>query len=123
MYLLDTHVLLWWFNDPARLTPKARGVIEDGASTVFVSSASTWEIVIKRSLGKLVAPDRIFDLVETYFSELPITITHTKALANLNRLHDDPFDRLLIAQALADRLTLITSDKRIRQYDVRTLAA
>lgn len=123
MYLLDTHVLLWWFDEPVRLSGKARGVIEDGANTVFVSSASAWEVIIKRSLGKLVAPDRMFDLVETYFTELPITIAHTRTLAELERLHDDPFDRILIAQALTDNLTLITHDKRIRQYDVRTLVA
>ena len=103
-YILDTHILLWWFTDPSKLSPKAQMIIEDRNKLVFVSSVSTWEIIIKKSLGKLEVPSKIFSLIEKEsFQELPVTISHTKELEKLPRHHNDPFDRLLIAQAIKEK--------------------
>lgn len=122
--LLDTHVLLWALADDARLLPSARDRIADGRSSVFVSAVSAWEITIKRALGKLRVPD---DLVEQLrmarFEDLDITIEHALAVADLPDHHRDPFDRLLVAQARVDGLTIVTHDPQVQQYDVAVLPA
>ncbi len=123
-YLLDTHVLLWWFSDPALLSERARDIIADEANTLLVSSVCTWEIVIKRALGKLEVPDEIFDLIpQEGFVELPVTIAHTKTLASLPRYHTDPFDRLLVAQSEYENTPMISRDERMQEYPISIVEA
>lgn len=121
---LDTHVLLWWLADDARLSPTARAAISDGKNHVFVSAAAAWEMVIKSTLGKLDIPSNFeAALTANRFEPLPITIPHSLAVANLPHHHNDPFDRLLIAQAKVEGLTLVTGDEQIKKYDVAIMEA
>jgi PIN domain nuclease of toxin-antitoxin system len=121
--LLDTNALLWWLADEG-LTTQAREAIADPANLVAVSAVSAWEISIKKALGKLAAPDDLAHQVEAGgFAPLPITIAHGIAAGQLARHHDDPFDRMLIAQALAEGLTIVTRDKRFSDYSVALLPA
>ena len=121
---LDTHVLLWWLSDDARLSHTARAAISDGKNLVFVSAAAAWEIVIKSMLGKLDIPSNLeAALADNRFEQLPITNPHFLAVANLSHIHNDPFDRLLIAQAMVEGLTLITGDEQIKKYDVSIMEA
>jgi PIN domain nuclease of toxin-antitoxin system len=120
--LLDTHVLLWALLDDERLTPAANDAICDGRNVVYASAVSVWEVAIKRSLGKLRAPiDIVAAIDQARFTQLPITLHHADAVAALPDLHRDPFDRILVAQANVDRLTLVTHDSQILRYDVATL--
>lgn len=121
--LLDTHVLLWWLaNDPS-LGEEVREGISDAGSGVFVSAASAWEISIKQALGKLDAPSDLVRQIElNRFEPLPITVSHAYAAGALPRHHDDPFDRVLVAQAAAEGLTLATRDPRMSLYSVNILA-
>ena len=124
MLLLDTHVLLWWLDDPAALEAPARRLIADPRNRVFVSAAVAWEITIKRQLGKLEAPDDLeIALEEERFQHLPITVRHALAMAELPAIHGDPFDRIQIAQALLEGLTIVTRDATIPSYDVPSLRA
>lgn len=119
--LLDTHVFLWWRENNRRLKPLARRAIET-ADVVFVSSVTAWEASIKAALGRLEVPDTIEAGVEdSGFTELPIRFPHADLAGRLPRHHDDPFDRMLIAQAILERLTLVSHDGRMRPYDVRVL--
>jgi PIN domain nuclease of toxin-antitoxin system len=118
--LLDTNVLLWWFADSPRLNDEAREMIA-ASPMVYVSAATTWEIEIKRALGKLKAPaDLEAVLSASHFVPLTITIAHSIAAAKLPRHHDDPFDRMLIAQGRLEGLTLVTSDRRLEVYGSNT---
>jgi PIN domain nuclease of toxin-antitoxin system len=122
--LLDTHVLLWWLADDRQLGPNAREAIGAGRNQVYVSAASIWEISIKRALGKLQAPDNMDGIVETAgFDPLPISLFHGEQAGRLPDIHRDPFDRMLIAQAQAEGLDLVTSDRFIPQYGVNILVA
>ena len=122
--LLDTHTLLWTLGEPASLDSRARDAIEDEGNDVFVSAVSVWEIAIKRALGKLAAPDDlVIGISSQGFSPLPISWHHANLAGALPRHHADPFDRMLVAQAEAEGLTLVTRDARIPLYGVRTLAA
>lgn len=106
------------------LASDARAAIADPTNDVFVSAATAWEISIKRALGKLRAPDDLTAQLETNaFKPLPISVDHAIAAGSLPRHHDDPFDRMLIAQALLEQLTVVTRDPRFAPYDVRLLAA
>ena len=119
--LLDTHALIWAFADDLRLSAKARELIEDGSNVVFASAVSAWEIAIKRSLGKLKAPQSYAsELSALAIDELPIASTHVLAVEHLPPHHYDPFDRLLIAQAQVDGLTIVSKDRRFSAYDVPT---
>lgn len=119
--LLDTRALLCWLADEG-LTDQARNAIADPDNLVMVSAASAWEISIKKALGKLSAPDDLERQVdENGFVPLPISITHGIAAGQLPRHHEDPFDRMLIAQAYAEGLTIVTRDKRFADYNVATL--
>lgn len=119
--LLDTHALLWWLADEG-LTDQARDAIADPANLVMVSAATAWEISIKKALGKLSAPDDLERQIdESGFASLPIGVTHGIAAGQLPRHHDDPFDRMLIAQAYAEGLTIVTRDKRFADYNVAML--
>lgn len=122
--LLDTHVLLWWLEDNPTLSRAPRAALSDGNNAVFVSAASAWEIAIKKTLGKLVAPDNLEAALQANaFQELPIGIVHALAAGALPGHHSDPFDRMLVAQALHENLTLVTRDKNIAQYRVPILEA
>ena len=121
--LLDTHALLRWLADEG-LHPGAQDAIADPANLVAVSAASAWEISIKKALGKLAAPDDLEQqLAAGGFVPLPISIAHGTAAGQLPHHHEDPFDRMLIAQALAEGLTIVTRDKRFDDYGVAVLPA
>lgn len=115
--LLDTHVFLWYVKADRKLSAKSRSIIQDAAE-VHVSSASIWEATIKVRLGKLDV--KIDDLVRAIsasgFSELPITVEHAAAIDRLSDLHRDPFDRILLAQAITEPLTFLTADKMLKGY-------
>lgn len=120
--LLDTHVLLWVFSRDSRLSPDAADVIRDGRNVVYVSAATACEIAIKKALGKLSAPSTYIEGLERYrFTSLDITAEHALAVEALPPYHRDPFDRMLVAQARAESLTLVTNDRRLREYDVAIL--
>ena len=122
--LLDTHVLLWWLADAPTLSQTIRAVISNGKNLVFVSAVAAWEIAIKSALGKLDMPDNLeAALTANRFQPLPITIPHGLAVACLPHHHNDPFDRLLIAQAKVEGLTLVTRNEQIKKYDVAIMEA
>jgi PIN domain nuclease of toxin-antitoxin system len=122
--LLDTHVLLWSLGSPAQLRADARDAIEDGGNEVLVSAASAWEIAIKRALGRLEAPDDLPSAMEAAaFVPLSITIPHALAAGALPPHHRDPFDRMLVAQATLEELTVVTRDPHFARYGVPTLPA
>jgi len=120
--LLDTHTLLWWLANEPRLGTEAKNIIADTRNTVFVSAATGWEISIKKASGKLEAPDDLDSLVGMEgFEHLPITFFHGEQAGALPRHHKDPFDRMLIAQAQAEGLVIVTNDKIIPRYGVKVL--
>jgi PIN domain nuclease of toxin-antitoxin system len=120
--LLDTHVLIWW-DEGARLSERSAEAIR-AADQVYVSAASAWEIAIKASLGRLDPRRSVTDaIVESGFEELPVRAAHAESIRDLPPHHRDPFDRILIAQALAEGLTVVTRARIFSEYDVRTLAA
>jgi PIN domain nuclease of toxin-antitoxin system len=121
--LLDTHVLLWWLRDTDDLSDDLKERI-DTEFEVYVSSVSVWELGIKKASGKLKLPADLSGWIRrSGLSELPISLAHAELAGDLPRIHRDPFDRMLIAQALAERLTLVTRDGLIPQYDVPILKA
>jgi PIN domain nuclease of toxin-antitoxin system len=121
--LLDTHVVLWWRANDARLGSDARAAIRD-AAVVWVSSASAWEVAIKTALGRLrLAASFAEGVAASGFDRLAITFDHAEAVASLPRHHADPFDRMLVAQARVERMTLVTADRAFAGYDVRCLWA
>lgn len=121
--LLDTHAMLWWIGGNPRLGPAARGMIEDAANEVLVSVASLWEAVVKQRVGKLEADlaHLVAALEESGFATLGITMRHLEALAALPAHHRDPFDHLLVAQAIAEDAALLTTDARLAAYPLRVL--
>ena len=122
--LLDTHALLWWLSDDARLGARSRARIAEPNVRVLVSAASGWEISIKRALGKLEAPGGIGDMLgELGFEPLGIDFAHAEAAGALPPPHRDPFDRMLVAQARVERLVLLTADDKVMAYDVDTADA
>ena len=120
--LLDTHVLLWWLDDSRALSQGTKERIADGANQVYVSAATVWEIVIKRSLNKLQIPDDFHRQLDA-FRPLEITAEHALAVGGLPDHHRDPFDRMLIAQCLTNGLVLVTGDENIKRYEVPVLEA
>ncbi len=122
--LLDTHVLLWWLADEPALSEEVRALVADADTLVAVSAASAWEISIKRALGKLDAPDDLAAQVDANrFVRLPIAIDHALRAEALPPHHRDPFDRMLVAQAELENLTIVTRDQRFEPYAVPTLRA
>lgn len=122
--LLDTHVVLWWLAADPTLDSAARAAIAAPRADVLVSAASAWEISIKRALGKLDAPDDLAEQMTAHrFEALSITLAHAMAAGALPPHHDDPFDRMLVAQAKAEALTVVTRDPRFAVYGVPTLPA
>ena len=121
--LLDTHTFLWAIDDHPDLSQEARAAITNGNNMVFVSAATVWEISIKKAVGKLTIPRESYlaELSAHRFTPLDITTEHALAVENLPQHHKDPFDRLLIAQAQIEKLTLVTRDPRITQYAVQII--
>ena len=120
--LLDTHMFLWWDRQLHRVPPALRAAIEDDTSQVFVSVATVWEIAIKRATGKLQFAASIIDTIDRLgFELLPITGAHAEHAGGLPRHHNDPFDRLLIAQAYLEGMVLGTQDPAMRAYGVTML--
>lgn len=121
---MDTRVLLWALESESNLGDDVRRAIVDPANDVFVSAVCIWEIAIKRALGKLRAPDHLAASVQAAgFTELPVTFVHAEQAGSLPKLHGDPFDRMLVAQAQVEGLILVTADANILRYPVRTMAA
>jgi PIN domain nuclease of toxin-antitoxin system len=117
-------VALWWANDPTQLGDEARDTIEDGLNEVFLSAASVWEASIKAAAGRLSAPTPIDEAAaDAGIAELPVRWAHARRAADLPDLHRDPFDRMLVAQALEEGLVLLTRDPLVRQYRVATAEA
>ena len=124
--LLDTHAFLWWILDDVRLSLTARKAIARREEEVFVSAASAWEIAVKTALGRLKLPQPPGRLVPRHikasgFQPLPIRVEHALRVHDLPDHHHDPFDRLLIAQAVEDRLAIVTADGQFRRYPVRVI--
>jgi PIN domain nuclease of toxin-antitoxin system len=121
--LLDTHVFLWWITDHRGLSALSREFISDSANELFLSAASGWEMAIKMGLGKLKLRAKLDEFISEHMSTnsiipLPIEMSHALHILTLPLIHRDPFDRLLIAQAQRENLSLITSDPIIGKYDV-----
>jgi PIN domain nuclease of toxin-antitoxin system len=126
--LLDTHAYLWWLADDADLSYEARDLLADPRTTAYVSAASVWEIAIKAKLGRLrlkgvVAMAEVVEVAGNEFLELPIRARHAAAAGALPRHHDDPFDRMLVAQAQVEDLVLVTRDGKLGAYDVQIVEA
>ncbi len=119
--LLDTHVVLWWRTDSARLKLPVRRAIA-AADVVWVSAASGWEVAIKQALGKLRLDGSFVEMVaDSDFLELPVTLRHAEQLISLPSHHADPFDRILIVQARSEGATIVTHDQQFEPYDVALL--
>jgi len=122
--LLDSCVVVWWMDDPKRVAPAARAAITDSRNAVFLSAASVWELGLKIARGKLRLPaDYVARLRQDGITDLSVTVDHAVASLSLPNIHADPFDRLLIAQAVEEGLVLVTRDHLILQYPVAQLAA
>ena len=124
-FLIDTHVLLWWRHSPERLRPEARSLLSDRGNTVLWSAATAWEIGIKTGMGKL---DVGIPLGEFYasthrlgFEWLAVSAEHCAAVAGLPRLHGDPFDRMLVAQATVEGIALMSDDPQVARYPIRVV--
>jgi PIN domain nuclease of toxin-antitoxin system len=121
--LLDTEALIWWDSNDPKLGGNARAAIQN-ADAVYVSAASAWEIAIKVTLGKLHTSRRPAQaVIEGGFNELPISFEHAEGVGTLAPHHSDPFDRLIIAAARAEHLTIVTSDGMFTRYDVQLIDA
>jgi PIN domain nuclease of toxin-antitoxin system len=123
--LLDTHTFLWWLGEDETLAIPAREAIATPETLVHVSAATIWEIAIKANLGRLdiSGSDMAAEIIASGFIELPMTARHAQIAGWLPRHHDDPFDRMLIAQAQAEALTLVSRDIAFQAYDVVLLPA
>ena len=124
--LLDTHAFLWWLDGDERLSLAARELIADEHNIILFSAASAWEITTKVRIGKLPgaieAADNLAEaLLQQGFTELPITVNHAQRAGALPGLHKDPFDRMLIAQAHAENISLISNEKLFDQYAVQRI--
>lgn len=125
--LLDTHTLLWWMDNSKQLGRRSLALLKDPHNEVWISAVCIWEVSIKTSIGRLKLKasfeERLELELEQGFRSLPVTFEHAFAVGALPSHHADPFDRLLIAQAQCENLTLLTADPLMRNYDVRTLDA
>jgi PIN domain nuclease of toxin-antitoxin system len=121
--LLDTHAFLWWVTDDDRMSERGGALIADGANDVYFSTASAWEIVIKAGLGRIDLSGDAWSLTPEHlernaFQVLPIHVSHAVAVIALPDVHRDPFDRMLVAQALTENLTIVSADQGLARYDV-----
>ena len=122
--LLDTHVLIWWLNGDNQLGATAKQEIGNEKNEVYVSAASTWEMSIKKQLGKLIAPEDIEQKVELAgFSKLSVSLFHGERAGSLPLHHKDPFDRMLIAQAQSEGLVIVTKDGHFPDYGIQLMDA
>ena len=122
--LLDTHVLLWWLADDPALGPVAMSLITDAENAVYVSAATSWEISIKKKKGLLEAPAEISRIVEDEgFDQLDISLFHAEKAGELEEIHRDPFDRMMVAQAQVEGLEIVTADRNIPKYAVKVIDA
>ncbi len=122
--LLDTHTVLWWLSDDPALSETARVAIADPENTVFLSAVVVWEIRIKQSIGKLDLPDDFGEVLDVQrFAELAVTVDHAHTIAELPAAHQDPFDRMLVAQAMVEHMAIVTRDRSIADYDVEVIVA
>ena len=124
--LIDTHTFLWWNTDDPLLSQHAKEIIADGQNEVFLSAVSVWEIVIKTVKGRLILPESpaqyIYSRMSLYrFRSLPIQIKHAVHVYELPIYHNDPFDRMLIAQSQLESFPLVTKNGDIRRYDLETI--
>ncbi len=124
--LLDTHAFLWWVADASQLSKRAGTLISNERNEVFFSAASAWEIVIKARFGRVVLPERVDRFIRRQlevndFQGLPIRVEHAWRLQSLQDHHRDPFDRMLVAQALEDGLIILSADPLVRRYQVRVV--
>ncbi len=124
--LLDTHVFLWWNLDDPRLSRTAHRLISDGSNKIYLSSASAWEIAIKASIGRLTLPEKSEKYVPSRMAlhriqPLPIQVSHALGTESLEKIHNDPFDRLLVAQCQLENLPLLTADPKITQYNIEII--
>lgn len=124
--LIDTHTFLWWNMDDPELSLRAKEVIADGQNEVFLSAASVWEIVIKTARGRLVLPEPPAQYISSRmglyrFRPLPVQISHAAQVYELPPYHDDPFDRMLIAQSQLESMPLVTKYEDILHYDLETI--
>jgi PIN domain nuclease of toxin-antitoxin system len=121
--LLDTHVLVWWLRASPELSDRLRDRINTDRD-VYVSPVSVWELSIKKAAGKINLPEDLLDVIERVgVSELPVRMAHGDLAGRLPMIHRDPFDRMLVAQALVEKLTLVTRDRFIQKYAVPVLEA
>jgi PIN domain nuclease of toxin-antitoxin system len=117
--LLDTHAALWWLSDDKRVAESTAAYLTDATNQVLLSAAVVWEVAIKRSLGKLEAPDDLAaTLLDAGAQALPISLEHAAAVRDLPWHHRDPFDRLLIAQAVLERAAVVSTDPALAPYDI-----
>ena len=124
MYLLDTHTLLWWLDAPEKLSKQAYGLIHHKEEKIFVSPLNAWEIMIKHMRGKLpLSKHYSMELLREEFDVLPLGLEETFLLKTLPLHHKDPFDRMLVAQAMVHKLIIITRDPNIPRYGVAVLRA
>jgi len=122
--LLDTHVLLWWLDDNSRLSKQAKNYIADVDNIIFVSAVVIWEIRIKEALGKLEIAADFFNIVKQQgFEILSITAQHANKVGDIPMHHRDPFDRMLIAQAIEESLTIVTHDRAFKAYEIPLIEA
>jgi PIN domain nuclease of toxin-antitoxin system len=123
--LLDTHVLIWWVSDAARLSPDVIRAVSAPVNQVLISVVSVWEMVVKVGLGKLVVSPDVRELIQQQLDQgigmLPLLLDHITALETLPNFHKDPFDRALVAQAIAEQAHLVTNDRMLHDYPVPTL--
>jgi PIN domain nuclease of toxin-antitoxin system len=125
-YLLDTAIFLWSVDAPQKLNPRARDILEDREQEIFLSPVVSWEIIIKVARGKLTLSRSTSEILNLAFSRfgmqpLPVTHAHSLAIGALPPVHDDPFDRMLVAQAKTNGMVLMTADAALEQYPVETL--
>lgn len=125
-YLFDTHAWLWLLLAPERVGKKTRALVSSGKHDFYLSIASAWEIAIKHAAGRLVLPEAPFDYIQSRTSDdgiglLSIRLEHVCAASELPRHHADPFDRLLVAQASSEDLTLISGDEAVARYAIRVV--
>ena len=121
-YLLDTHIFLWSLDETKRLTKEVAKILKDPRNRIFVSVATAWEISIKQKKGKLPLKTTLEECFrKSNFEILEIKLPHILQLENLPSYHRDPFDRMLVAQAIVEKLMIITEDEKIKKYDVSVL--
>lgn len=122
-FLIDTHVLLWLDQQPERLSEQTLSLLRDPQHAIYCSAVSLWEIAIKQSVNKLQVKGSLVVLLADYgMTELPVTARHAELTRTLPLHHRDPFDRMLVAQAMAEQLVLITADRRMLAYEVGILS-